>query len=287
MRDYRYALVRYVPDLARMEPINVGVLLQGQGRVALKLSPHAAKRSDVDTAVFRRWRDFLSTEVDGEDVPLFRPGKHSSSFFHYLGQLCEGPILLSEPLVLRTAQERDFDEILQELMRDLVLPLDERADESGTRPTGRFRALQETYQFLRRGMKRYSPVPVDASHRWSAYRQVLNGHFIAVDKVEVRRELGRTADEIDKLGRVCEGLGTFLGRCIQDKPTRYVLIADSLEVPFSGQSQDDFQLMQADLQKARDQVRAFGGEVIGTPEDAATFAEDLNRRLPEPVGMAE
>lgn len=134
-------------------------------------------------------------------------------------------------------------------------------------------------------MKKYAPVPLDAQHRWTAYRQVLNGKFIAVDKVEVRRELGWTATEIDKLTRVCENLEAFLSSRLEGKATRYVLLADELIEPFSGQSSDDFKLMQADLREARHRVLKACGDVLSSPEEATEFARDLDKHLPsaEPV----
>ena len=100
--DHRYMLIRYVPDVERMEPINVGVILQGQGQLDVRLSPHAAKRKDVDTAAFRRWKDFFIEEVKGDPESLFQPEKTSLRFLQNIAELCDGPILLSRPLTLST-----------------------------------------------------------------------------------------------------------------------------------------------------------------------------------------
>ena len=47
MNDLRYALIRFIPDAARMEPINFGVVLQGAGKIDFKLHPNFARRKDV------------------------------------------------------------------------------------------------------------------------------------------------------------------------------------------------------------------------------------------------
>ena len=51
MQDFRYLLVRYVPDRERMEPINVGII-QGAGRIDFRLNPHAARRKEIETVTF-------------------------------------------------------------------------------------------------------------------------------------------------------------------------------------------------------------------------------------------
>src|SRR5436190_24087936 len=84
MFDFRYALIRYIPDPFRMEPINIGVLLQGRGRIDFRLNTQASKKGVVDTATFKRWRSFLDEEVGGKPVPLFQPDKSTPQFFAYL-----------------------------------------------------------------------------------------------------------------------------------------------------------------------------------------------------------
>jgi hypothetical protein len=279
MVDYRYCLVRYVPNLERMEPINVGVILQGHDRTEVRFSPHAAKRSDVDTAAFGHWKKFFLQELNA-DEPLFQPPKNTPEFLLNLQNLAQGPIVLSQPLVLSAAENRTFDEIHQSLLQRLVMPPDVSSNSEDLRPTGRFRRRAEERNFLKRGMKRYAHVAVDSGRRWIAYRQAVNGEFIAMDKVEIGRELGRTSDEIEKVFHITDLLSGFLGTTIEQKPTRYILLADHLNEPFSEQGETEFQAMQDDLRLLTEQVAKRGGEVIRTPERAEALADELDEKLP-------
>ncbi|RJP30960.1 MAG: DUF3037 domain-containing protein [Phycisphaerales bacterium] len=122
MIDYRYVLIRYVPDRERMEPVNVGLILQGRGRLDLRFSPHAAKRRGIDTAVFRLWRDFFKDELCGPAAPLFHPDRTSPEFLRYLEELCAGQVLLSRPLAFSAAATEPFEQVRDALYQRLVAP---------------------------------------------------------------------------------------------------------------------------------------------------------------------
>ena len=281
MLDYRYCLIRYVPVWERMEPINVGIILQGAHGVEFRFSPHAAKRSDVDTQAFRQWKEFLTTELGIDDQPLFQPPKNAPEFLHHVQSLCQGPIVLSQPLALSVLENRRPEEILDSLLTRLVLPLDQATATEDCRPTGRFRRRADEHDFLKRGMKKYAHVAVDDTQHWTAYRQVLNGQFIAVDKVEVGREQGRTADEIEKAIRITQLLQSFLSTKIDGKATRYVLLADELKEPFAEQNIDEFKAMKDDLDSVTSTVAKAGGQVLRTADQADQFTEELNEKLPQ------
>jgi len=123
MKNYRYVLIRYIRDRDRMEPLNAGIILQGEGRLDLRLSSHLAKRDDVDTSVWQKWRRFFLKEVLGEDVPRFQPRKESAEFLKYLEGLCSGTVVLSAPLMVSVEDERRFEEVLESLYQRLVAPL--------------------------------------------------------------------------------------------------------------------------------------------------------------------
>jgi hypothetical protein len=285
MLDHRYMLIRYVPDAERMEPINVGIILQGQGKVDVRLNPHATKRKEVDTPAFRKWKQFFNEEVTGDTVPLFQPDKTSPRFLQYLEELCEGPILLTRPLTVSVQSSSAFSEVFEDLFERLVLPPERVSAVENQRPTGRFRKIADERQFRQRGMKSYVHVPTTSSQSqsWMAYRQVLNGEYIAIDKVEVARELGRTATEIDKLMLVKSLLQQFIENKIVGKSTRYVLLADEMPEPFAEQSADEFQAMRNDLDSTADHIRKLGGQVLRSSAESEHFANELDQKLPKAV----
>lgn len=280
MQHYLYTLIRYVPDLDRMEPVNVGVILQGAGRIDVRLSPHAAKRKDIDTQVFGRWRQFFLDEVRGGPAPLFQPEKTSPRFLTYLQQLCEGAVILSRPLVLEVGTATTFDSALGDLYDRLVAPPETTSPAAAHRSTGRFRQVAEARQFAKRGMKKHAHVVIDQKPLWMAYRQVANGRVIAIDKVEVDREIGKTANEIERLPHILDQLPAFLGTGL-GRPTRHVLLADILQQPFTDQPDAEFAAMRDDLEAAVERVRKAGSQVLRTVLEAEKLADELDQVLPQ------
>lgn len=135
MYEYRYALVRYVPDAMRMEPINIGIILQGKGCIDFRLNTQASKKGIIDTTTFKRWRIFLEEEIRGEAVPLFQPAKTSAQFFTHLQELCDKTVLLSRPLAV--ARDSDnFEQLLESLYQRLVAAPEHESAESQLLATG-------------------------------------------------------------------------------------------------------------------------------------------------------
>jgi hypothetical protein len=279
MRDYRYVLVRYVADRLRMEPINVGVILQGAGRVDIRFSPHAAKRKDIDTATLQQWRQFFVEEVKGDPTPLFHPEKESAAYLQYLAQLCEGAIHLSTPLQYATIESSAFDEVLESLYQRLVAPPEQATTAEVNRATSRFRQISKERDFDRRGMRRHAHVKISGKPLWMAYRQVDNGELIAIDKIEVDNRIGSTASEIQQLPRIIEFLPDFLRTGSNPKPTRFVLLADPLEKPFTDQSPEEFEAMQRDLDEMVGRVERGGGRVLRSLPEAEKLADEIDQKL--------
>lgn len=283
MKEFRYSLIRFVPDPERMEPFNIGIILQGQGRLDFKLSPHAAKRKDVDTAIFQRWRSFLDEEIRGAEVPFLQPPKQSPEFLEFLSRAGDQTMIVSRPLYLSERPEESFEGVLQRLYDRLVAPPDQARREQTPRPTSTFRDMEESRQFRKRGMRKHPYITLPGERqRWNAFRQVVNGQDIVVDKVEVSNSVGLTADEIQKLssgvGRFLEG---FLRACNPAHPPRYVLIADQLREKFTEQTDEDYQAMKDELQGVLDVVHRHGGEILRAPDEVRDFAEEVDRKLPK------
>lgn len=287
MREFHYSLIRYVPDRLRMEPINVGIVLQASTGTQLRFNPHATKRADIDTDAFRKWRSFFEAEVRNDEDPLFRPSADTPDFLLHLARLCDAPFAMTRPLLVADAIETEPDRMLETLFRRLVLPVEEASNPETLRPTARYRDLEAEFQLLKRGVKRYAAVPGDGAepheriHR-RPYRQVANGRYIAMDKIEVNRELSRTAEELNALADIKTFLARFLEIEIQALPTRYILLADDMNQPFREQAEDDFLSMRDDIERTVAAVLEAGGEVIRDAERSEELAKELNRVLASP-----
>ncbi len=282
MSIFHYALIRFVPDAERMEPINIGVVLQGGGKIAFKLSPHVAKRKDIDTQIYQKWRKFFELEIDGPAVPLFQPPKDSPDFIRHLGSLCESTITITRPLIQDIREQISFEEALESIYDRLVAPPEQKKKQP-ERPTSHFRQIEDEKDFRRRGMKKHPYIAVPGNKHWNAFRQVLNGQDIVIDKIEVGNFVGLTADEIQKLSSGAENfLASFLkSKSDAGRPTRYCLIADQLVTKFTEQADEDFAIMQEELENVKAFVKRLGGEVLDQPSDILGFTEDIDRRLPK------
>lgn len=281
MNELRYSLIRLIPDPDRMEPVNFGVILQASERIDFKLYPHFAKRKDVDTITFQKWKAFLEEEIKGEPVPMLQPRKTTPQFLTYLSGLCEETVSITKPLYIEARKDEAFDDILAGLYERLVIPPEAPKREQSPRPTHTFRDIELEKQFMKRGMKKHSYIPLPDNSRWNAYRQVLNGQNIVVDKVEVGNFVGLTADEIAKLsGGVNRFLGSFMQKQASGVSSRYVLIADTLKEPFSDQTKDNFDAMRDELNKVIIAVRDYGGEVLTEEPAVLSFTQELDKKLP-------
>lgn len=277
MIEYRYALVRYVPNPKRMEPTNVGVLLQGAGRLDFKLNPHAPKRANINTTVFHQWRDFLDKEVRGPHLPLFQPPREDSAFLAYLSDLCNSTVVLSTAYQFVTPLP--FDLALEALYAELVAPPPDANPPVPNQPAGRFRQLTDVRGFVKRGMKRHEHVVRGGDRLWMAYRQVENGCLLAIDKVEVNERMGATANEIERLPTVESKLHSFLCPGKGEKPTRYVLLVDELSKPFGSQPPAEFEAMREDLNSAVESLTSKGAEIVRTLDSTVELADEIDAML--------
>jgi hypothetical protein len=286
MFEYHYSLIRFVPDAHRMEPINIGIILQGKDRIAFKLYTHASRKKEIDTATFQKWRKFFQEEIEGDAVPLFQPPKTSPGFLTHLQELCEKTVLLSRPL--NVARDSDnFEQLLESLYQRLVAPPEHEAPEAANRPTGIFRQIAEERKFVQRGMKKHEHVTVGTERLWMAYRQVQNGVLIAMDKVEVASRIGATSYEIERLPHIAQQLPSFVHAALAGKSTRYCLMVDELTKPFTDQSRDEFEAMSEDLERAIAKIVEAGGQLVRDRESANKLADELDQKLPKLAGSMQ
>jgi hypothetical protein len=278
MKDLRYVLIRYIRDRERMEPLNAGVILQGEGRIDLRLSPHLAKRADIETSVWRKWKKFFEDEVTGDAVPLFQPSRESQQFLRYLEGLCSGTVMLSAPLAVSVDDERDFDTVLDSLYQRLVAPPEDADSGPPSRPTAKFREIAERRKYLTRGMRKGAYITINEQALWMPYRQVENGELIAIDKVEVAKDSNRTGLEIEKLPLVESRLPAFL-KAGDNRRTRFFLLVDDLTENFTDQTDHDFKAMCRELEDNAARIEKAGGRVLRGLKEVQELADEVDAKL--------
>jgi len=281
MIDFHYSLIRFVADSQRMEPINIGIILQGKDRVGFRLYAHVSRKKGIDAATFQKWRRFFQEEIEGAAVPLFQPAKTSPEFLTYLQELCERTVLLSRPLSV-SVDSGNFDQLLDSLYQRLVAPPEQDVPEAANRPTAIFRQMADERKFVQRGMKKHAHVIVGDQPLWTAYRQVVNGEVMAFDKIEVATRIGETANEIERMPYVADQLSAFVNQTIDGKTTSNFLLVDELRKPFAEQSEDEYAAMAHDLKRVVELISNKGGQIISSPEQAVEFANAVDKKLPEP-----
>jgi hypothetical protein len=124
---FRYQILRYIADLRRMEPENIGIIVQGVDAVSCRFNTHLGNRPGFDFDNYRRWRDFFDMEINGPPVPVFQPDRTSIDFLTYLQKRCSGNYSLTSPLdlVMEAGSLRKAED---HLFETLVLPPDREKD---------------------------------------------------------------------------------------------------------------------------------------------------------------
>lgn len=123
---YRYQILRYIADLRRMEPQNIGVVVQSDFAVSCRFNAHFRAGSEFDSANFRAWREFFRTEIFATAAGIYQPERTKIEFLEFLRGRCRGNYSLTAPLdlVMASAAIRDVED---HLFETLVKPPREEA----------------------------------------------------------------------------------------------------------------------------------------------------------------
>lgn len=139
-QPYLYQIIRYVPDLRRMEPQNIGVLVQGQSGVTFRLYTRfrpLVDKPDFDYANFRKWREFFDVEINGPQIDMFQPPRESPDFLEYLQSRCKGNYILTRPL--HVAMQADNIDGVRDYLYETLVRSPEEESEPAEQPVRSFR----------------------------------------------------------------------------------------------------------------------------------------------------
>lgn len=141
MSSARYLLVKYIPDLQRMEPRNIGVILWSPAGITarfLKEKPH--RLGDVDgrevpswihVSAYKQWLKFWRTEIGKEWIKPYRGGgdlvtSTDPRFLDALMTSGNGNFILADGGFLLDSIDRDgLQDAVDHLYTTLVLTKDE------------------------------------------------------------------------------------------------------------------------------------------------------------------
>ncbi|SRR6266404_220470 len=139
-QDYLYQIIRYIPDLRRMEPQNIGILVQSESGITCRLWTRfrpLGDKPDFDYANFRKWREFFELEINGPQIKMFQPPRESREFLEYLQSRCKGNYTVTRPLHV-AMEANHIDQVRDYLYETLVRSSDDE-HEPAEQPVRRFR----------------------------------------------------------------------------------------------------------------------------------------------------
>ncbi|MDQ1638263.1 MAG: hypothetical protein QOF62_1602 [Pyrinomonadaceae bacterium] len=143
-KEYNYQIIRYIPDLRRMEPQNIGILVQDELGTTCRMWTHfrpLGDKPDFDYYNFRKWREFFELEVNGPQIEMFQPPRESAEFLEYLQSRCKGNYTVTRPLHV-TMDATDIEVVKDHLFETLVRAPEEE-EMPATQPVKRFKQQLE------------------------------------------------------------------------------------------------------------------------------------------------
>ncbi len=276
-QDFTYALLRYVPDPERMEPLNIGVVVQGAEGMKLKLDSYF-RRKDVDAGVYKRWREFLQDEVEGEQKSIFRPSRESADFWKYLRSLTGDTVTMTQPLKMATTEEVALERVLEKLYDKLVSRKEPEKEQNLGRPghpAFEFRRIRKERKLDSRGLKKsHALKSARGDYLWAPHRVAENGQLFAVDKIEVDAAPELTYREIDKARSAASQVSN-----VTSIKVRWIVLIDPFEDDAFNLGASDRADMKRAFEETKAKVRNAKGEILSDPKEVSQFTAELEHCL--------
>jgi hypothetical protein len=122
---YHYAIIRYMPDPARGEGLNVGVVVRSDKEQVVKWNKHfspnpvKAFASTFDKSIMEEWERFFVEEMDATE--LFDPEKVREDYWDSIRHRCQDQYVLGSTLFVLN-NEHEIKKIAEDLFNTLVMP---------------------------------------------------------------------------------------------------------------------------------------------------------------------
>lgn len=118
---YRYQILRYIADLRRMEPQNVGIIVQSDAAITCRFNSRFRVGTEFDSTNYRAWREFFRAEILEKDAGIYQPKRTNIEFLEFLRSRCRGNYSLTAPLEL-VMESGAIKEVETYLFETLVKP---------------------------------------------------------------------------------------------------------------------------------------------------------------------
>lgn len=125
-QNSRYIVAKYVPDMRRMEPHNIGLFVWVDGRVVMRFLKEKDTPFIDDQKNYQRWRDYWRGEIAKDSIaPIRGPAvsKKEPEFMDVLRKTQEGNYLLSDGgRFSQPIGAAEIDDAANFLFRELIAP---------------------------------------------------------------------------------------------------------------------------------------------------------------------
>jgi hypothetical protein len=277
--NYRYMIFRHVPDLARMEPANIGVVVQGDDGAAVRLRPqyrprHPYEKTPFYPANFAAWKQWLRGEVGSKAGAGFIPERTSAEFLAYLRSRCTENYQFSEPLLLETPIE-GVKAVAAYLYEAVVgNPRVEDEADAIPSPASLFRLEVDHLPKPVKSQVMFD-VPLRLAGQWCTFPyHYRNGALVTIDKVELAPDPRALYNALDS---VCFRLDA-LDREREVAPSRAVVLVDPVERFAMFRTLRSDSIREAYQNRVR-QIREHDVSVVAAIDDVPPLLQRLQEDL--------
>ena len=279
-RPYLYQIIRYVPDLRRMEPQNIGVLVQGQSGVTCRLWTRfrpLGDKPDFDYANFRKWREFFDAEINGPQIKMFQPPRESPEFLEYLQSRCKGNYILTRPLLV-AMQAEDIDEV-RDYLYETVVRSPEEEPEPAEQPVRNFREQLQAKKLDKHPLlhrDEYVTIRGGDSElfRWHYDKNHGSNTTILIDTVQWLGRIRYTQFELEHVLNAANRLRSARF------PAEFIVVMDEVAPP-SDLAKDATKRLYENYLKGKETLRGLSDEVVSSVSESEVLAARIETDLRE------
>jgi hypothetical protein len=275
--SYLYQIIRYVPDLERMEPQNIGVIVQGSGQTISKVWKHfrPSDKRDFDYSNFRMWREFFEEEINGAQVSMFQPDRGSPEFLTYLQSRCKSNYLVTRPLSIITKTD-SAEEVRDYLYKRVVSP-PETDEVPALQPVRRFREqLQEKkldkHPKLHKDEYLLLPNGDSELFKWQYERNHGSDQRVIIEPVQWLDRIRYTQMELEHVLSAAKKLREASLNAL------LVVVMDEVSVPSPNAKPSTEQLYENYIE-GKEVLKGLSDEIVTTPEEAEVLATRIQNDL--------
>lgn len=277
---FRYQILRYIADLRRMEPENIGIIIQDANQDANKVScrfhTHHGLRRGFDYGNYRRWREFFQEEINGPPVPVFQPPRSSIEFLHYLQERCSGNYSLTRPLEL-VLDTGDLEIAETYLFQTLVLKADDK-EKTATQPVQKLRSeLKQRQILIHPAFKRKELFKANGLTELVEY-QYLRNHGanlpVIIQPVQILSDISRTINALERAEAIVAHIRNAKVRA------HVSVVVDEIPAP-SPDDSDARKWSLEQIQEGKQKMRSQDVEVVDSTPKTIQLADSIEKDLRE------